>query len=111
MLSPCLKVLALAVVLGAGLSVPASAAPSVANVSPRALQSGSTTTLTIDGAKLLPAPQLLMSLPGMKQSLRAGATDKRVQIDVSLEPQTPAGMCQFRLANETGLSAPVILSV
>ncbi len=89
----------------------AMAGPTVTSVSPRALQSGGTTLLTIDGANLLPAPRLLGSMPGLKQSLRSGGSAKRVQIEVSLESIVPAGFYQFRLANESGVSPPLVVAV
>src|SRR5262249_14304401 len=79
----------LAVVLLAGAN--AAAAPQITNVSPRGLQSGSTTTLTIDGADLLPNPRILTAAPISGQSIKAGATSNRIQIDVAL-PYVPPGI-------------------
>lgn len=97
--------------IGSLLAAPIIAGPTVASVSPRALQSGGATTLTITGDGLLPAPRLLLPLSGVQQSMRPGATAKRMQIDVSLEAQSPGGIYQFRVANESGVSSPQAVSV
>jgi hypothetical protein len=88
-----------------------AAPPNVTNVSPRGLQIGATTAITVDGAGLLPEPRIVSSLPIAKQEVREGATDKRVQIAVTLDPATPPGIYQIYLATAEGISLPVAIGV
>src|SRR5919197_903089 len=94
--------------LTAFLWLPAAgaAAPQVQNVSPPGLQAGATTTLTIDGSDLLPAPRVLLGMPVAAQAVRPGATANRVQIDVTLAGDAPPGIHPLRLAHARGVSKP-----
>src|SRR5439155_7443363 len=92
------------------LSATASAAPQITNISLRGLRSAATTTLTIDGADLLPEPKILLAIPIRAQSIKPGATASRVQMDVTL-PQVPAGMYKLRIANAKGVSNSVLIGI
>ena len=78
------------------LSATASAAPQITNISLRGLRSAATTTLTIDGADLLPEPKILLAIPISAQSLclisQAG-------------PAPRAGQCNQRLTHCLRLAA------
>src|SRR5262245_45493013 len=89
----------------------ARAAPEVSALSPRGLQAGATTTLTVDGTDLLPAPRLLLSAPVAAQAVRPGATAARVQLDVTLAADVPPGLYLARIANERGISNALPLAV
>jgi len=89
----------------------ANAAPEIAMLSLRGLQAGATTTLTIDGSDLLPAPHVVMTVPISSQSLRPGATPNRIQIDVTLPKSIAPGMYQLRVANSKGISNPVVIAI
>lgn len=100
-----------AILLLGTLSAEARAAPEVQNLSPRGLQAGATTTLTIDGADLLPEPRLLSALPIVSQTVKPGGSAGRVQIDVTLGNEVAPGTYQLRLANAKGVSAAVAVGV
>jgi hypothetical protein len=88
----------------------AHAAPQVQTVSPRGLQRGGTTTLTIDGSDLADA-RLLTALPVASQVVKKGATANRVEIEVTLDKKAPPGFYQLRLANVRGVSNALIVGV
>jgi hypothetical protein len=100
-----------AIALGVLISARASAAPQLANVFPRGLQSGGTTTLTLDGAELAGGPRLLIDLPLAAVAVRDGAADNRVQLDVTLDASVPPGLYALRLANSRGISNAVLVAV
>jgi hypothetical protein len=100
----------LALVFIVWLSATAAAAPQITNISLRGLRSGATTTLTIEGADLLPEPRILLSAAISAQAIKPGATASRVQMDVTL-PQVPAGMYKLRLANARGISNSVLIGI
>lgn len=89
----------------------ALAAPAIANLSLRGLQSGGTVTLAIDGAELMPEPRLLLPVPIAGQVLRAGATDAHLEIELTLATDVPAGIYPLRVANAKGISNAVLLGI
>lgn len=101
-----LAVLSLGLLNGEGL-----AAPRISVVSPRGLQAGATTLLTIEGTDLLPIPRLLLSGPIPLQAIRPGATPTRVQFEVTLPADLQPGMYHLRLATEQGASNPVVIGI
>src|SRR6185437_13215154 len=94
-----------------GLGTNALAAPSISKLNLRGLQSGGTTTLVIDGADLLPSPRLVSSLPMVSQVLKKGATASKVQIDVTLDAKSDAGLYNLWLVTEKGVSQRQIIAV
>ena len=92
-------------------AVAGGAQPSIGKLSTRGLQAGATTTLVIDGAELLPEPQLLLGAPIARQTVKAGAAANQVQIDVTLDAGVTPGVYQLRLASGQGVSAPVAVGV
>lgn len=87
-----------------------SAAPVVRSLTVRGLQIGGTTTIRIDGSDLLPNPQLLMSVPIAKQTLKPNPTATRVEFDVTLAGDITAGLYNFWLVNDLGASASTIVA-
>jgi hypothetical protein len=87
------------------------AAPLVTNLSLYGLQTGATTTLAIEGADLLPAPRLLLSVPITDQSVRRGATATRVEVEVTLPTTVPAGLYHLRVANAKGVSNALLIGI
>jgi hypothetical protein len=78
----------------------------------RGLQIGATTTLTIDGAELLPESRVLLPVPIASQTLKQlGATPNRIQIEVMLSPTAAPGLYQLRIANPKGVSNPVLIGI
>jgi hypothetical protein len=95
----------------AAFSGSAFAAPEVRNVSLRGLQTGATTTLTIDGTDLLPEPRLLLPVPVAAQGVKQGATANRVQIEVTLADSVAPGVYPLRVANAKGISNAVAVGI
>jgi hypothetical protein len=89
----------------------AFAGPNIKSISTHALRRGGTTTIVIDGSELQPEPTLLASFPIKSQEVRAGATPRRVEIDITLDDSAPIGIYQLRLANRRGVSAPLAMAV
>jgi hypothetical protein len=89
----------------------ADAAPRIGNLSLRGLQAGGITTLVIEGAELLPEPQIWLSAPGEKHTIKPGATAERLEVEFALEGQTPPGIYQLRAASASGISDPVAIGV
>jgi len=94
------------------LLLPAAAAPpQVTKIAVPALQSGATTTLTIEGTDLLPNPRIHLPVAIAEQRVKDGATDKKVQIEVQLAADVPAGVYPLRLGSDKGISSPVGIEV
>lgn len=94
------------------IALPALAAPpTVSNIDVRGLQTGATTTVTVSGKDLLPAPQLLLSVPVAKQSVREGATATRVEFEVTLDAAVTPGIANLWVANEHGASGSLLVAV
>jgi hypothetical protein len=89
----------------------AAAAPSLADLSPRGLQAGGTTTLNVSGAGLSEKTQVLLALPIVKQAVRPGAQPNRIQVDVTLDANVPAGIYHLRIVTDEGVSNPVAIGV
>lgn len=92
------------------LSAVAGAAPNITNVSPRGLQIGAVTTITVDGQGLAAGPQLVMPL-AIEQKLLDGATNTRAQFEIKLPADVSPGIYQLRLANADGISNPLAIGV
>jgi hypothetical protein len=94
-----------------GISPAAFAAPTITSVAPRGLQIGQPTTLVIAGADLSSDVKLVSEAKVASQTVKAGAKADRVEIEVTLDSTTPAGLYAFRIANADGISSPVMLGV
>jgi hypothetical protein len=90
---------------------PVWAAPAITNLSLRGLQIGATTTLTIDGSELSPDAQLILDVPVAGQEVRPGATDKRIEIALTLAAETRPGIYALRIATPRGISNPVAVGI
>lgn len=93
------------------LLVPAHAEPRINNISPRGLQIGGTTTVVVEGADLLPDAKLLLPFPAAQQTLRAGGTPQRVEIEVTLDDAAVPGIVPVRVASGKGVSNQMALGV
>src|SRR5262249_43635442 len=89
----------------------ASAAPSIANLSPRGLQIGQPTTLVLSGSDLPADAQLVIDAKIASQTVKAGAKPDKVEIEVTLDPKTPPGIYAARVAGAGGVSGPVAIGV
>jgi hypothetical protein len=89
----------------------ADAAPQINSVSPRGLRTGATTTLTIDGAELLPGPRLVLPVAVAAQTIKPGATANRVVVDVTLANDVSPGLYTVRVATAQGISNALMLGI
>ena len=87
-----------------------AAEPAIRNLDIRGLKVGSTTTLTLDGDDFGKTPRLLLPFAA-KQTLKAGATDKRAVFDVTLANDVTPGYHHLRVVTEGGVSLPVVIAV
>jgi hypothetical protein len=93
------------------LTAPLPAAePNLRNVNVRGLQVGGSTTLTVDGDELSPAPRLLLPFPA-RQERKPGSTNTQATFDVTLAADVQPGYYNLRLATEGGVSTPVVIGV
>ncbi len=88
-----------------------AAAPQVQKLSQRAFQAGAATTLTVEGSDLLPEPRILAPIPIAQQQLKSGGTAKRIQLDVKVRADAPAGYYPFRIATAGGVSNTLLIAV
>src|SRR5438270_10623788 len=92
------------VVLCAALLPVSAAPPQIVRITPPALQPGIATTLTIDGADLVPNPRLFLPVPIVTQIVKGKPAVNRVQIEVKLADSIPPGLYPLRLASDKGIS-------
>jgi hypothetical protein len=104
--------LALAVVAGL-LAAPSllDAAPAINNLSLRGLRIGEATTLVIDGAELSADAQVILAAPIAAQEVKPGATDKRVEIALTLAAEATPGIYALRVATPRGISNAVAVGI
>ncbi|MGD9723880.1 MAG: hypothetical protein AB7O59_20960 [Pirellulales bacterium] len=93
------------------VAVPALAAPRIDKLSLRGLQAGGLTTLVIEGGELLPEPRIWFSAPLAKSTIKDGATAERLEVELALDGQTPAGIYLLRIGSAAGISASVAVGV
>ncbi len=101
---------ALAIVMIA-LSPAAMAAPKIGNLSLRGLQAGGTTTLVVEGSQLAPDARVLLTVPGARTTIKPSSTPQRMELEVTLEPETPPGIYLLRVASADGISDAAAVSV
>jgi hypothetical protein len=87
-----------------------AAEPTIRNIDLRGLQTGGTTTLTLDGDELGANPRLFLPFP-VKQELKKASTDKKAIFDVMLGPDVVPGYYHLRVLTDGGISLPVIIAV
>src|SRR5207253_446695 len=59
----------------------------------------------------LPEPRLLLSVPVTSQTLKKGATPRRVEMDLVLASSVSPGIYHIRLANRKGVSNPAAIGI
>ena len=100
-----------ALLLAAALSSHALAVPAITNISPRGLQIGGPTTVTITGSDLSADIELVSEAKIASYKLKPGAKPNRIEIEISLDPATQPGLYCLRVANAGGISSPVIVGI
>jgi hypothetical protein len=93
------------------LATTAVAAPTITNISPRGLQIGQPTTLVITGTDLSADLQLLSEAKIARQKVKSGAKPSRVELEIELDKATLPGLYAVRVADEAGISGPVMVGV
>lgn len=85
--------------------------PEIRNINIRGLQIGATTTLTIDGTDLLPAPRLFLDEQALEATLDPASTPARVILSVPVPESVAPGLGVLRLANSEGFSNSLVIGV
>ena len=86
------------------------AAPNITTMSVRGLQIGATTKITIQGSDLIPAPELVTSIPIAKQVVLEKPAINRIEMEVTLAEDVTPGVYNLRIANKRGISPAVIVA-
>lgn len=87
------------------------AAPSVANLSPRGLQIGNVTEVTLAGSELGPSVKLVAPFAIAQQEVLPGGNDKQVKLKLTLANDVAPGIYPVFVATDAGISAPLMLGV
>jgi hypothetical protein len=101
----------LALAIGLLSADSAAAAPRIGKVSLRGLQAGGITTLVIEGSELVPEPRVWLAGAVTKQTIKEGATPQRLEVEIAVDPQTPAGIYLLRVASASGVSEAAALAI
>lgn len=88
-----------------------AADPVVAALSPTGVQRGQATTVTLTGARLQDARELLMDRPGIVVSEVKPVDNQKVEVTLTAAADLAPGFYPFRLVTETGVSNMRLLSV
>ncbi|MES1213380.1 MAG: hypothetical protein ABUL64_02230 [Singulisphaera sp.] len=109
----CFRYCSWLTVLVAGLVMPVKsvAAPTISRLSQRGLQTGATTTLTIEGADFVPDTRVLLPVPIARQELKGAAAANRLELEITLDATVAPGIYPLRVANSHGISGPVLVGV
>jgi hypothetical protein len=92
------------------LSTPLSAAPGIANISPRGLRIGQPTTLVITGSGFGADAKVIAPLAIASQAVKT-ATPDRLEVEVTLAGEVAPGIYPLRVATAGGISSPVLVGV
>jgi len=92
-------------------ATPLFGAPTITNLSVRGLTIGQPTTIVIDGADLLPDPQLVLPVKIASQTVKPNATANRVELDVTLDASAAPGIYLLRIASGKGISSPLAIGI
>jgi hypothetical protein len=89
----------------------AVAAPRIDKLSLRGLQAGGITTLVIEGGDLLSEPQIFLSAPHAKHTIKDGATAARLEVEFVIDGECESGIYLLRVGSASGISEPVALGI
>jgi len=88
-----------------------SASPTLKSVTPRGLQTGTVTTLTVRGSGLQQGVTLATPFGIRKQTVQSGATPDSVKIDVELSAEISPGIYMIRVVTPAGISNPLPVTI
>ncbi|MFM8251256.1 MAG: hypothetical protein ACKOBW_06645 [Planctomycetota bacterium] len=107
--------LLLVVLLSVGLAwqpvTSAVAAPTIGKLSLQGLQVGAKTTVVLDGSELSADTRILLPIPGVTEAIRPGATAQRVEYEVTVAADVPAGVYPLRVYNARGVSNMILVAI
>ena len=89
----------------------AQAAPRIKNLSLRGLQTGTTSTLVIEGSNLLPEPTIILPIFDLKTTLKPDAKPNRLEVEFTLPADVPPGIYPLRVANTSGISEALLVGI
>ena len=89
----------------------ALAAPEITGLNLRGIRIGSAMTLVINGNELSADTRLVLGVPIDSQTVKPAQTDKRMEIDLTVDEKAESGLYYLRAVNETGLSNAVPVGV
>jgi hypothetical protein len=89
----------------------ARAQPQLNYISQRGLRSGGKTAVVIDGERLSHDTRLVLGVPVEAQVLKSGATDKRIEVELTLDENVPSGIYLLRALNAEGVSNGLAVAV
>lgn len=90
---------------------PLPAAPEIGALSIRGLQSGATSVLAVSGTNLGASPRLVVPFAIGKAEVRPGASAERVEFEIAVPAETPAGCYPVRVQTAHGISGALTLAV
>ncbi len=89
----------------------ASAVPTITQISVRGLQTGSTTTIAIDGNDLPADTRVVLPVPIASQEVKAAPNTNRIELAVTLDGMVVPGIYPLRVASGHGISNAVLVGV
>ncbi len=107
----CRSRLFVATTLACLFATPLFAGPTVSSVSLRGLTIGQPTTIVIDGADLIPDPQLILPVKIASQTVKPNATATHVELEVNIDPSAAPGIYLLRIASGKGISSPLAIGI
>ncbi len=87
------------------------AAPAISNLSLRGLTAGQTITLAIDGSELTAETRVVLGVPIKTQTVKAGATASRVEVEITVDAGAAPGIYLLRVATKNGISNPLAIGL
>lgn len=85
--------------------------PEIRSINLRGIQIGAATTVAIDGADLLPNPQVFLDDRRIEATVDPMSMPARLLLTIPLPEATPTGMSQFRIATADGFSNSILVGV
>ncbi len=89
----------------------AEAQPNAGEFTPRGLQVGGATRMVFQGSGFDATTRLLARFPIEQQTVVGEVTGQRLELEIKLGADVTPGIHQVWLAGESGLSAPLVLSI
>ncbi len=101
-----------AFVAGLGIDSACARPPEIRNVNVRGFQIGQSTTVTIDGADLLPVPKVWLNAYAVEATIDDKQSNaNRLVLSAKLPNEATPGIAQLRLATNDGVSNSVVVAL